>query len=155
MPSHLREPSGSVCWNCDRDADQTVVVTLRTPAGVARTFALCRACDAAVYPALVRVPTDAGMEVVRGVPGLRTASAEAHAAPPEPTPLRELRAERLLSIRDLARLAGVAPSTVYLIEAGRAAPHPSTIRAIAAALGIDPLQVAEFRRAVEARARPR
>ena len=155
VPSYPREPSGSVCWNCDRDARETVAITLRAPSGAARAFALCRACDAAVYPALVRVPTDAGMEVVRGVPGLRTASAEAHAAPSEPTPLRELRAERLLSIRDLARLAGVAPSTVYLIEAGRAAPHPSTIRAIAAALGIDPLQVAELRRAVAARARPR
>ena len=81
--------------------------------------------------------------------------AAGHAAPSEPTPLRELRAERLLSIRDLARLADVAPSTVSLIETGRAAPQPSTIRAIAAALRIDPLQVAEFRQANAAYARPR
>ncbi len=67
-------------------------------------------------------------------------------------PLREWRAERLLTIRDLARLAGVAPSTVYLIEAGRSAPHPTTMRAIAAALNMDPRQVAEFRRAIAARA---
>ncbi len=57
--------------------------------------------------------------------------------------LREWRAERLLSIRDLARLAGVAPSMVYLIEAGQSVPHPTTIRAIAA-----------FRAAIAARARP-
>ena len=69
--------------------------------------------------------------------------------------LREWRAERLLSIRDLAREAGVAPSTVYLIEAGRAVPHPSTMRAIAAVLGVTPAQVAEFRAAIAARARPR
>ena len=29
-------------------------------------------------------------------------------------PLRDVRAERLLSLRELARLAGVAPSTIYL-----------------------------------------
>ena len=66
--------------------------------------------------------------------------------------LREWRAERLLTIRDLARLAGVAASTVYLIEARRAMPRPATMRAIAAALGVKAAQVAEFRRAIETRA---
>ena len=70
-------------------------------------------------------------------------------------PLRALRAECLLAIRDLARQADVAPSTVYLIESGRAAPHPATMRRIAAALGVDPMQIAEFRAAMAARARPR
>ncbi len=74
--------------------------------------------------------------------------------PGAPRPLRAWRAERLLSIRELARTAGVAPSTVYLIEAGRTTPQPAVMRRIAAALGIDPLQVAEFRSAVAARARP-
>ena len=69
--------------------------------------------------------------------------------------LREWRAERLLTIRDLARLAGVAPSTVYLIEVARSTPHPTTMRVIAAALGVTPPQVAEFRSAIAARARPR
>ena len=72
--------------------------------------------------------------------------------PPEATTLRELRAERLLSIRELARLAAVAPSTVYLIEAGRTAPHPSVMRRIAAALEVDARAIAEFRRTIDVRA---
>ncbi len=67
-------------------------------------------------------------------------------------PLRELRAEQLLSIRDLAQLAGVAPSTIYLTEVGRTTPHASVMRRIAAALGVDAHAVAEFRRAIEAHA---
>ncbi len=67
-------------------------------------------------------------------------------------PLRHLRAEQLLSIRGLARQAGVAPSTIYLTEAGRTTPHASVIRRIAAALGVDAHVVAEFRRAIEAHA---
>ena len=43
----------------------------------------------------------------------------------------------------MARLAGVAPSMVCLIEVGQSVPHPTTIRAIAA-----------FRAAIVARARP-
>lgn len=70
-------------------------------------------------------------------------------------PLRRWRAERLLSIRGLAREAGVAPSTIYLIEAGRSAPRPAAIRAIAAALGVEPAAVTEFRRAMDRAARPR
>ena len=66
--------------------------------------------------------------------------------------LRDLRAERLLSIRELARLADVAPSTIYLTESGRTAPRPSVMRRIAAALGVDAHEVAEFRRAIEAHA---
>ncbi len=58
--------------------------------------------------------------------------------------LRELRADRLLSIRDLARLADVAPSTIYLTESGRTVPRPSVMRRIAAALGVDPRHVTEF-----------
>ena len=72
----------------------------------------------------------------------------------EPRPLRAVRAGGLLSMRDLAEAAGVAPSTIYLIEAGRSTPQPSVMRRIAAALNIHPLAIAEFRRAVEARARP-
>jgi len=69
-----------------------------------------------------------------------------------PWSLRDLRAERLLSIRELARLADVAPSTIYLTEAGRTIPHPSVMRRIAAALGVDAHDVAEFRRAIDAHA---
>lgn len=61
-------------------------------------------------------------------------------------PLRDIRAERLLSLRELALLAGVAPSTVHLIEAGRSTPRRSAIRLLSAALDIDPMAVTEFRR---------
>jgi len=63
--------------------------------------------------------------------------------------LRDVRAERLLSIRDLAQLANVAPSTIHLIEAGRSIPQLSVIRRLATALDVDPQGVAEFRRAIQ------
>ncbi len=69
-------------------------------------------------------------------------------------PLRDWRAERLLSIRDLARLAGVSPSTVYLTEAGRTVPRFAAMRAMVAALGVTAHEVVEFRRAIDARAAP-
>jgi transcriptional regulator with XRE-family HTH domain len=65
--------------------------------------------------------------------------------------LRDVRAERLLSIRELARLANVAPSTIYLIETGRSIPHPAVIRRLATALAVDPHTIAEFRRAIRHR----
>ncbi len=70
-------------------------------------------------------------------------------------PLREVRAERLLSIRELARLAGVAPSTIYLTEAGRTMPRASVMRRIAAVLDVDPNDIVEFRRAIAHYKRPR
>lgn len=65
-------------------------------------------------------------------------------------PLRQVRAERLLSIRELARRASVAPSTVYLIEAGRTTPRPRVARQLASALGVEPQEVVELHRAIEA-----
>ena len=59
--------------------------------------------------------------------------------------LRELRAERLLTIRDLARLAGIAPATIQEIEAGTLAPGARVVRRIAAVLNVDPGEVAELR----------
>jgi len=64
--------------------------------------------------------------------------------------LREIRAERLLSIRDLARRASVAPSTIFLIEAGRSIPRQRVARQIAEVLGVDPMDVDELRRRIEA-----
>jgi transcriptional regulator with XRE-family HTH domain len=64
--------------------------------------------------------------------------------------LREARVERLLSIRELAREASVAPSTVYLIESGRTTPRLRVVRRLAAALGVEPNEIDEFRRAIEA-----
>jgi len=68
--------------------------------------------------------------------------------------LRALRADRLLSIRALAQQAGMAPSSIYNIETGRRAPHLTTIRRIASALGVDPETVEEFRQVIEAAKEP-
>jgi transcriptional regulator with XRE-family HTH domain len=65
------------------------------------------------------------------------------------TSLREARTNRLLSMRELGRLASVAASTIYLIEAGRTTPRPSIVRKLAAALEVDPRDIDEFRRAIE------
>ena len=67
---------------------------------------------------------------------------------------RAVRVERLLTIRGLAQQAGVAPSTVYLIEAGRTVPRLSVVRRLAAALEIDPATVDEFRHAIVAAQAP-
>src|SRR5262249_5577207 len=72
---------------------------------------------------------------------------------PMPT-LRELRADRLLSIRELAERAGVAPSSIYLIEVGRVTPRVSMMRRLATALDVDPEAVAEFRQAMAAAMEP-
>jgi transcriptional regulator with XRE-family HTH domain len=63
--------------------------------------------------------------------------------------LREVRANRLLSIRELARQASVAPSTIYLIETGRSVPRPSIIRRLSVALGVEAPEIDEFRHAIE------
>ncbi len=64
--------------------------------------------------------------------------------------LREARVRRLLSIRGLAKLAKVSPQTVQLVEGGRVLAQPSTIRKLAAALEVEPTEIVEFRRAMEA-----
>jgi transcriptional regulator with XRE-family HTH domain len=66
--------------------------------------------------------------------------------------LRELRSQRLLSIRDLADQAGVAPGTIVRIEAGEPLPRFVTMRKIAAALGVAAGEIEEFARAIQARA---
>lgn len=58
--------------------------------------------------------------------------------------LRELRDGKYLSVRELAALAGVALSTLHLVETGRQRPHPRTARKIAAALGVEPGAIDEF-----------
>ena len=71
-------------------------------------------------------------------------------AQPAPLPLASLRKRRLLSQRDLAHQAGVALSTVYLIEAGRTDRTTfKVMRAISDALGVPPDSIAEFRRTLD------
>ena len=70
----------------------------------------------------------------------------AELSPGRPTrALRELRAERLLAIRDLARMAGVSPEAVQALESGRSSVTPDVARAIASALGVEPSVIAELR----------
>ena len=57
--------------------------------------------------------------------------------------LRELRLRRVLTQRELAQRANVAPATVVNIELGRIRPHPSTLRKLADALGVEPEELAE------------
>ncbi len=65
---------------------------------------------------------------------------------------RELRLARALSQRDLAAQAGVAPKTIVDLELGRKEPHLKTIRKLSGALGVEPAEVDEFRRAIEEKA---
>jgi transcriptional regulator with XRE-family HTH domain len=64
--------------------------------------------------------------------------------------LREVRVRQLLSIRGLAELAKVSPQTVASVEAGQVLPQPGTIRKLAVALGVEPGEIVEFRRAMDA-----
>ena len=67
--------------------------------------------------------------------------------------LREARAARLLTVRGLAERAGVAFSTVHLIETGKSVPRFSVIAKLSAALGVEPGEIAEFAAAMEGVAR--
>ena len=63
--------------------------------------------------------------------------------------LSEARSRRLLSVRKLAEVAGVAPATVYHIEHAKTAPSFRAIRDISAALDLDPLDIKEFAAVIE------
>ena len=64
--------------------------------------------------------------------------------------LREVRLRQVLSQRALARRAGVAQRTIVEAELGRQVPRLATMRKLCEALGVDPMEVDEFRAAVEA-----
>ena len=57
--------------------------------------------------------------------------------------LKQLRDERFLSHRELARLAGVSPTTVLSIERDETQPQRRTIRKLASALGVEPSKLVE------------
>lgn len=61
-------------------------------------------------------------------------------------PLRHWRAERALGLKELAARAGVSHSTILRIERGQTLSQPRVYRRLAQALGIEPLQIAEYRR---------
>jgi transcriptional regulator with XRE-family HTH domain len=69
--------------------------------------------------------------------------------------LRSLRIERFLSQRELARQAGLHAITLVRLEAGTTAPSTRSVRALAAALGVEPRElttpeeVAELRRVLK------
>ena len=55
--------------------------------------------------------------------------------------LRELRRQRVLSMRELEEQSGVSYNTIWRIEAGRQGAQPRTIRKLAAALGVEPFEL--------------
>lgn len=57
--------------------------------------------------------------------------------------LRELRDERFLSHRELAKLAGVSPTTVLNLEAGKSEAQRRTVRKLAEALDVEPRELLE------------
>ena len=57
--------------------------------------------------------------------------------------LKQLRDERFLSHRELAKLAGVSPTTVLNVEKNETEPQRRTIRKLAAALGAEPSELVD------------
>jgi transcriptional regulator with XRE-family HTH domain len=55
--------------------------------------------------------------------------------------LKELRRERVLSLRELEERSGVSYNTIWRIEDGRQGAHPRTIRKLADALGVEPVEL--------------
>jgi transcriptional regulator with XRE-family HTH domain len=55
--------------------------------------------------------------------------------------LREIRELRALSQRELSALSGVSRVTIVRLEAGGDGPFPSTVRRLADALKVDPVEL--------------
>ena len=55
--------------------------------------------------------------------------------------LKELRRERVLSLRELEERSDVSYNTIWRLEDGRQGAHPKTIRKLAEALGVEPRQL--------------
>ena len=55
--------------------------------------------------------------------------------------LRGMREAKFLSHRELATRAGVSPTTVLNLEAGKAEPQRRTVRKLARALEVDPAEL--------------
>lgn len=61
--------------------------------------------------------------------------------------LREWRLKRGYGVREFARITGVTANTIVELEAGRRRGWTRTWRELARALGIEPGQIAEYRKA--------
>jgi transcriptional regulator with XRE-family HTH domain len=57
------------------------------------------------------------------------------------TKLKELREERVLSVRDLAECSGVSTDTIIALEKGRRKAWPRNVRKLAEALGVEPREL--------------
>jgi transcriptional regulator with XRE-family HTH domain len=55
--------------------------------------------------------------------------------------LKELRRERVLSLRELEERSGVSYNTIWRIEDGRQGAPPRTVRKLAEALGVQPSEL--------------
>ena len=55
--------------------------------------------------------------------------------------LKELRRERVLSLRELEERSGVSYNTIWRIEDGRQGAHPRTLRRLAEALDVQPSEL--------------
>ncbi len=55
--------------------------------------------------------------------------------------LKELRRDRVLSLRDLEEKSGVSYNTIWRLEDGRQGAHPKTVRKLAEALGVQPSEL--------------
>ncbi len=59
--------------------------------------------------------------------------------------LRELRRRRVLTLRELEEESGVSYNTIWRLENGHRQARPSTIRKLAAALGVDASELIAIR----------
>jgi transcriptional regulator with XRE-family HTH domain len=59
---------------------------------------------------------------------------------------------KLWSMRELAERSGVSTRTINTIELGRTTPSLLTIKRLSEALGVDPIEVDEFRDAIMGKA---
>lgn len=66
-----------------------------------------------------------------------------------PKPLKEVRTGRGVGVRRLSQGAPVSPRTVITTEKGESAPSLETVRKISKYLDVDPMEVTEFRAALE------
>ena len=55
--------------------------------------------------------------------------------------LRALRQQRVLTLRELEERSGVAYNTIWHLENGKRGAQPRTLRKLADALGVDPVEL--------------